>query len=596
MSESTQNPSNQSTVDPREKLSAAFKQLHRINTSALIVWSVGAAVVVAGLFDPLSYGTFDSDVIIFAYLISLVPTVFFWLRSRAILQVTDLGQQLVKYDKLQGSQAFAGTLAIIGAVAMLPASFILYQMFPNGWAIMFNVFGGGFIGLGLKKVQQVVRYYRAVESHHQLQQDGSAADGNALQGAVPLLPPEVKRPIASGLVWVGGILLLAINLMLELFVYSSIRNHGMANGVLRDYGAQLTFLLYQFFDLFVLTIFGVILLVLAIINLTRVRDKGPAMIAIAIVAAGLAIFPGGFSTVLAGVAGPSDSLVQTRTEADKSTETIQAIMDAGPIPGFEGVYEEFYDCREGGCSDSLMRLAKEVGPESLAVEYCDYVVSFAAGVGLTEYATAPDYESRSIEAVETRSDCVATLDDISLAAVQQYQAYSKAFVIEGTSSIGAKAPVRMVLTQAINGNLDDNPGFHTYFLEITTTFQTGPYATPGSGLSQGTVEINDLLDLIGQQRLANPDRDPMDKAFIEEILAEYPHQIDMELVANASGEIHRIHLTNSEGTELCLSIEPWESDPFNEGIPDPGMGYGLGFMESLDVLRGFGNAVEGSCG
>lgn len=584
----------QAPVSSEEQLQGAFKLLLRLNVISLAIWAIGAAGVLYGLTLSYGNGIFDPTAIGPFYLLALPGVIYFWRASAVIAGVTDLGEQLKRYDKLRGPLQASNLFVTIGAIAMIPGAFILIQMPPVGWAILFNLYSGAILGLGYKRVHQIVSYYRTLPNAS-VTLDQPVEQANPYKTSAPL-PPDEKRPIAQGVVWGGGLILLAINIMFELSAYSAIRNHGMANGALGDYGAQLQLVLTQFIDIFVLSLFGAILLVLAIINLTRVREKGPAMIAIAILIAGLALFPGGVSSVLAGAAGPSESLVKTQTEGRESTETIRAIMNAGPVPGFEGVYEEFYDCVPEGCSDSLMRLANEVGPESLAAEYCDNLIGFAAGVGLTEYAIAPDYESRSLEAVEARSDCVTTLDDIKLAAVQQYQAYSDAFVMEGTASVGANAPVRFVLTQAIDGNLDDNPGYHTFFLEISTTFTTGAYSTPGGGLSVGTVEINDLLDLIGQQRLANPDRAPMDRAFVEEILADYPHSIEMTLVENASGEIHRIHLTTSDGAEMCLSIEPWESDPFNEGIPDPGMGYGLGYMESLDVLRGFGNAVEGSCG
>jgi hypothetical protein len=308
------------------------------------------------------------------------------------------------------------------------------------------------------------------------------------------------------------------------------------------------------------------------------------------------IFPGGISTVLAGAAGPSDSLVEQRTEAQASTETIRAILNYGPIPGFEGVYEEFYDCTQDLCSDSLLRLANEVGPASVAEEYCAGVIAFGAEVGLNTYSVAPFQDWKNFDSPTIQQDCLDTLDAIEVAEAQQYQAYSDNFVMQGKAAIGELAPIRFILSQAIDGDLDDNPGYHTYFLEISTTFESDEYEAPGSGLSQGTVEINDLLDLIGQQRLANPERAPMDRAFMEEILSQYPHEIDLTLIENEAGEIYRIELITSDGAAMCLSVEPWESDPFNEGMPDPGMGYGLGYMESLEVLRGFGNAVEGSCG
>ena len=38
-----------------------------------------------------------------------------------------------------------------------------------------------------------------------------------------------------------------------------------------------------------------------------------------------------------------------------------------------------------------------------------------------------------------------------------------------------------------------------------------------------------------------------------------------------------------------------DGDEAEQGQPDPGYGYGLGFMQDLKVLKDFGNAVEGGC-
>lgn len=586
-----------------ENLKAAFAQLLRINLIAFVIWCVGATMVLSGFLIPYSNGIFSSSVIAPAYLVALVPALSYWRKSVAIVATSDLREQLTKYDKLRNSQSALGALTIVGAVAAIPASIILVQMVPVGWAILINLFSGGFITLGLNQVHRRVSYYRAQPSEVASSTDaGAAGDPETLATPNPykplgdVLPPEMKRPIGRGFVWGGGVTILGINLLQELTTFAAIRRYGMQNGSIMDFASSMTLGLNQLFDVVVLSTIGVLLLVLALINQARVKDKKTNLAAIAVVVAGLVIFPGGISTVLAGVAGPSDELVETRTQAKDSTETIQAIMNSGPVPGFEGVYEEFYDCMPEGCSDSLMRLANEIGPEARTGDYCEELISFGAAIGLTTYSIAPYNDAIGLDSASAQSDCVKTLDAIDVAEAQQYQAYSENFVMEGTAAVGALAPIRFVVMQAIDGNLDDNPGYHTYFLEITTTFQTGEYQAPGSGLSKGTVEINDLLDLIGQQRLANPDRKPMDRAFMEEILSTYPHEIEMTLIENESGEIHRIQLTTSDGAAMCLSVEPWESDPFNEGIPDPGMGYGLGYMESLEVLRGFGNAVEGSCG
>ena len=113
-------------------------------------------------------------------------------------------------------------------------------------------------------------------------------------------------------------------------------------------------------------------------------------------------------------------------------------------------------------------------------------------------------------------------------------------------------------------------------------------------LSKGSVEVNELLNIIGQARMANPDRNPTDPAFMREILATYKFDIKTKLFESKPGVADRIELTNSDGSHMCLSVKPWDEKVMAQ--PDPGWGYGLGGLYgNLDELTGFGNYSEGSC-
>ena len=80
---------------------------------------------------------------------------------------------------------------------------------------------------------------------------------------------------------------------------------------------------------------------------------------------------------------------------------------------------------------------------------------------------------------------------------------------------------------------------------------------------------------------------------MREILKTYSHDIDIRVFETKPGVANRLELTNSDGAHMCLAIDPWNEA--EQGQEDPGYGYGLGFMQDLKVLKGFGNAVEGGC-
>ena len=117
----------------------------------------------------------------------------------------------------------------------------------------------------------------------------------------------------------------------------------------------------------------------------------------------------------------------------------------------------------------------------------------------------------------------------------------------------------------------EKPNTFTFELYISTAYGMDPLLRDGD-LSKGTVEVNELLNIIGQARLANPDRNPTDPAFMREILATYKFDIKTKLFESKPGVADRIELTNSDDSHICLSVEPWDEKKMAQ--PDPGWGYG----------------------
>jgi hypothetical protein len=169
---------------------------------------------------------------------------------------------------------------------------------------------------------------------------------------------------------------------------------------------------------------------------------------------------------------------------------------------------------------------------------------------------------------------------------------SPEFILAGNALGGSKSPFAIQLTLLKQGAAGDYPNTWIYELLIHTAYNEDPLTLEG-GLSQGTIEINDLLTLIAQERLAAPDRNPTNPVFVREILKTYSHDIDIRVFESKPGVANRLELTNSDGAHMCLAIDPWNEA--EQGQEDPGYGYGFGFMQDLKVLKGFGNAVEGGC-
>jgi hypothetical protein len=148
----------------------------------------------------------------------------------------------------------------------------------------------------------------------------------------------------------------------------------------------------------------------------------------------------------------------------------------------------------------------------------------------------------------------------------------------------ADVPFQMDLVEIDMGTSDPNPDAFNYSLTIATTFVADELLPGQDQLNDGTHELNDLLDAIGQARLKNPDVDPNDAALIRDALAAYPHDIPVTPLVDKDGKIRFIEITRSDDTQpMCVCVAPWDVE--FEGMEDPGSGYGVSSEDSVANLK-----------
>lgn len=388
-------------------------------------------------------------------------------------------------------------------------------------------------------------------------------------------------------------LLLAANLLTEIAFVSGLRDMPsfFQKSSITDSGLSLTMGLATVVDIIFIATTGLGILIYAI----KIRRHLPAkrFRAIAIVTAlQLIILPGAASTTTAHILGPSLVGAQALKDWDASGKTIK-LIGGRPLPaGF--VWQGAVGVQEEVNARLVVQSAPQTEPEFEKI--CSNVVAYAKQLGATAWLDkSSNTKGLLADVIKAKHGCLDAIQGYPKLKVQLQTVVSPEFILAGKlkgSGDTSGVPIAISLQLLKQGTAGDHPNTWIYELQIATAFGADPLTLTG-GLSEGTIEINDLLQLIGQERLAAPDRNPTDPAFVKEILKSYKHKIAIRVFESKPGVANRLDLTNSDGVHMCLAIDPWDAK--REGIEDPGYGYGLGFMDNLKVLHGFGVAVEGGC-
>ena len=544
--------------------------------------SIAAAIVEYTLVQPGSgappnlsealtgSGIFSPSASLIAELIALPGVLWFYLRAKKLLTLKGKEQE-VSYLVIRRWQSILGTIATAGAVLMIPVSFLALQTGLSGVAIVFPVFAGAIIHLRTNAVDREINSVNGENSAVKADPDSTVP--LRVAGRVPLVVSAV---------------VLAINVSSEISLFFS----KWDSSVNDDSSIAFEEGFSQVFDILVLSLVAIALLVYAIITRKNLRPGYLRLISIFTIA-GLLIFPGVITNFLVDTFGRSPRVQASIVNAQLSSQTLSAISEL-PLPaGFDIAEDGFSDCTTN-CSDpdSSWRATLANLDTSEAAPTCEAVLNYAVSLGADSWQTEYQEKTGSTENTEEAiAACVKSVEDYPKLKVQRLEVFSPNFYFTGTANIEPNSPFRIELMLMKYGSEWENPYSFAYQMVVTTLYED-ERLTWGK-LAAETIEINELLTLVGQERLSNPDRNPTDPAFMSEIVSSYKYPLDIEIVETEPGVANRLHFTTSDGVELCLSVDPWDAN--QQGMEDPGTGYGLGYAGSLEDLSGFGNAVQGYC-
>ena len=462
-----------------------------------------------------------------------------------------------------------GILITIVAVVMMPLSIPTLMVGVPGLAAVFAIYSGSWL------------FFRARKLNREIQQ------------GQPAISDEVKKPVLkqAGIIplTVAGVLLFT-NISTEFSFLNQIRAlpSFYAPQSTLDASTSLGMGFSGLIDVAFGGTIGLAMLIYAV-KIRRNLPKRRLLLITILTVLQLALVSGTVAPALARWLGPSEAGLETLKKTNQAIQTVSYLKKQTVPEGF------FLDSADGGLDLPNAGLILFTQPLTVASHEvtCAKVIEYAAGLGASKWIERLNMNTGEVSATTAAvKACSLAMESYPHLKVPRMTVASAEFILAGTANGGAHSPIKFTLAFFKQGTQSEHPNTVNYTLSIATTNGENPLSKDG-GLSKGTIEINDLLVLIAQERLAAPDRNPTDPAFIREILKGYQHKIPVKIFETKPGVANRLELTDSDGNHLCLAIDPW--DEAKQGMPDPGFGYGLGYQENLKVLSGYGNAVNGGC-
>jgi hypothetical protein len=481
------------------------------------------------------------------------------------------------YDKIWRLLEVFGILITAFALVMTPLLITTLTLGLPGLASNFAICSGSWLYFRARKLNREIREGKATGAFA-----GEPAKGGDARNPVLKQAGIIPLTVAS--------LLLFANVSTEFSFLNQIRAipSFYAPHSTLDSSTSLGIVFSGLIDVAFGGTIGLAMLVYAI-KIRRSLPKRRLLIITIVTVMQFALVSGTAAPVLARWLGPSQTGLETLKQMNQATKTVSYLKKLTVPKGFLlGSSDYAVEVPNAGLSLFTEQLAAPIHEAT-----CTKVIEYAVDLGASRWIERSNMNTGEVSATDTAVEaCELAMESYPHLKVPRMTVVSSEFILAGLASSGAHSPIKFALTFYKQGTQSQHPNTVNYTLEISTTYGENPIAKDG-GLSKGTTEINDLLVLIAQERLAAPDRNPTDPAFIREILKGYQHKIRVKVFETKPGVANRLEVTDSDGDHICLAIDPW--DEAKQGVPDPGFGYGLGYQENLKVLSGFGNAVTGGC-
>lgn len=333
----------------------ATRVLRNYRLAALLLGVATVLALTAAGFEAASGNLFASSA---AYLFSPLYTlaanavawigVIYWLvQSQRLTQPGPQQYAIATYNRIWGLQSAAGPIAVTGAIVMIPGSLLALQMGISGLASVFPLFAGAILHFRASRINKDIRadqagtarpYYPPVvdalasaPSADDIVVDSSpaAVSSEVSDDRLPAQPAAAKPPVAPGVLFIVSLSLIGVYVIDEFTMLTGIRAGqsiaGSSTGVSMQIG------LSQFIDMFLWTPAGIVIVVLAAINLGRGAPRKQGIATIVCAGLGLALIPGQLSTALGATLGASSIDESNLLEPQSALSSISSFRAANPV-------------------------------------------------------------------------------------------------------------------------------------------------------------------------------------------------------------------------------------------------------------------------
>ncbi len=283
------------------------------------------------------------------------------------------------------------------------------------------------------------------------------------------------------------------------------------------------------------------------------------------------------------------SQTEKSSAKDAAHKAIEQMHSLSPAPGYTLGEIEL----QGGSPFPITGktfTARKTSSNSIAKE-CKAFIAYANQLGTS--SLSDEAPSKSSPEKHLQITCVASLSGLS--AIDNIRV-SNSFSLYGfTQDKNGKSTLWVDLNRETKTPVTESSKF-TYNATISAYYGEIDL-DPNTEKDTPVDERLTILNLIGSYRVTHLQVDPYDPAIIDGILKKFREsepKISVKNIADASGQVTRLHVTPSGGMlPFCMSIRKF--DPVHFGTPDPGKYYAIGYGEKFSDRADYGASATGDC-
>lgn len=285
-------------------------------------------------------------------------------------------------------------------------------------------------------------------------------------------------------------------------------------------------------------------------------------------------------------AGKSERVITEMSETVPADWAFGGISGSSYGPAYNNPNSRFFATRESNEPDFA--------------EGCKELIAWGVELGAEIWYHDPSYFRVPIIGNETRAQiaCVYTMSMAEIDPAVQEPGGSSTFLLAGRHKTGD-----LIAPFLIELNVSSQPAATPNYLwnvGVSTTYQEDSIGLDNLSeqepLNPELASYLKALDAFGAYRLAHPELEYFDENSFTEASTGLSG-LSIKPIVSEDGLVRLAELKIEPASQtvlpLCVSLEPWSKE--FAGVPDPGSGYTIGYLQTPGNLNHFGRALAATC-